>query len=86
MKNVLKPLDKSVLIPLGLTAAVSATDVLIQKKVFGKGTTTIAFSNESLNDTMKIVRKKHSGIFVHSDLKCPFIKISINSVSKIIKK
>ena len=35
MKNVLKPLDKSVSIPLGLTAAVSATDVLIQEKVFG---------------------------------------------------
>ena len=28
-KNVLKPLAKSVLVPLGLTAAASATDVAI---------------------------------------------------------
>ena len=32
MKNVIKPLAKSVLIPLGLTAAASAADVGIQKK------------------------------------------------------
>ena len=34
MKNVLKPLATSVLIPLGLTAA-AATDAAIQKKMFG---------------------------------------------------
>ena len=33
-KNVLKTLAKSVLIPLELTAAVSATDAAIQKKNF----------------------------------------------------
>ena len=32
IKNVIKPLAKSVLIPLGLTAAVSAADAGIQKK------------------------------------------------------
>ena len=32
IKNVIKPLAKSVLIPLGLTAAASATDAGIQKK------------------------------------------------------
>ena len=37
MKKVLKPLAKSVLIPLGLAAAVSATDPNIQKKGFGSG-------------------------------------------------
>ena len=31
MKNVLKPLAKSDLMPLGLTAAASATDVAIHK-------------------------------------------------------
>ena len=31
MKNVLKPLAKSILIPLGLTAAASETDAAIQK-------------------------------------------------------
>ena len=33
MKNVLKPLAKSILIPLGLTAA-AATDAAIHKKMF----------------------------------------------------
>ena len=33
--NVLKTLTKSVLIPLGLTAAVAATDAAIHKKMFG---------------------------------------------------
>ena len=40
MKNVQKTLGKSVLIPLGLTAAASATDAAIQKKPFGSGMTT----------------------------------------------
>ena len=33
MKNVIKPLTKSVLIPLGLTAAALAADVEIHKKI-----------------------------------------------------
>ena len=37
MKNVLKPLDKSVLIPLGLTTAASATNSAIYQKMFGSG-------------------------------------------------
>ena len=37
MKNVLKPLAKSVLIPLGLTVSASATDAAIHKKTFGSG-------------------------------------------------
>ena len=37
MKNVLTPLTKSVLVPLELTAAASATDAAIQKKNFGSG-------------------------------------------------
>ena len=40
MKNVLKTLAKSVLIPFGLTVATSATDAAIQKKLFGSGMTT----------------------------------------------
>ena len=34
LKNVLKPLAKSILIQLGLTAAESATDTTIQKNFF----------------------------------------------------
>ena len=33
MSNVIKPLAKSVLIPLGLTAAASAADAVIHKKI-----------------------------------------------------
>ena len=51
--NILKPLAKSVLIPLGLTAAVSVTDAAIHKKIFRSGTRTI-IPNEEMNDIMKI--------------------------------
>ena len=37
MKSVIKPLAKSVLVPLGLTAAESAADVGIRKKILGSG-------------------------------------------------
>ena len=56
--NVLKPLDKNVLIPLGLTTAAvaSAADVALHKKMFGSGTTTLIISNEEMNDIMKIIK------------------------------
>ena len=41
MGNVLNPLAKSVLIPLGLTTAASAKDTAIYKKMFGSGFTTL---------------------------------------------
>ena len=47
-------LPKSVLVPLGLTAAVSATDAAIEKKIFGSGTTRLVSSNDNLNDIMTI--------------------------------
>ena len=37
MKNVIQPLAKSVLIPLGLTAVASAADAGIHKKILGSG-------------------------------------------------
>ena len=46
MKNVLKPLAKSVLIPLQLTAASSAINAAMQKKMFGSGMTTLIISND----------------------------------------
>ena len=55
MKNVLKPLAKSILIPLGLTAA-AATDAAIHIKMFGSSTKTLIISNEEINDIMKIVK------------------------------
>ena len=56
IKNVIKLLAKSVLIPLGLTAAASAADAGIHKKILGSGTTTLIISNEEMNDIMKIVQ------------------------------
>ena len=56
--NILKPLAKNVLIPLGLKAVASAADAstVIYKKIFGSSTTTLIISNEEMNDTMKIVK------------------------------
>ena len=49
MKNVLKQLAKSVLIPSGLTtAAVAATDGAIQKKIFELRMTTLIILNEEM--------------------------------------
>ena len=56
MKNVLKTLAESVLIPLGLTGAASATDAAIHKKMFGSGMTKLIISNEEMNDIMKIIK------------------------------
>ena len=56
IKNVIKPLAKSVLIHLGLTAAASAADTGIHKKILGSGNTTLIISNEEMNDIMKIVQ------------------------------
>ena len=53
--NVLKPLAKSVLTPLGVTPAASATDEVINKKMFGSGNTTSIVSNEEMHDIMKII-------------------------------
>ena len=58
IKNVLKPLSKSVLIQLGLTAAASAADAAIHKKMFGPGTTTLIISNEEINDIMETKTKR----------------------------
>ena len=65
IKNVIKPLTKSVLIPLGLTAATSATDAGIHKKILGSGYTTLIISNDELVDVIKIVKSlEDSGLLL----------------------
>ena len=54
--NVIKPLTKRVLIPLGLIAAASATDAAVYKKMFRSGFKTLIIYNEVINDIMKIVK------------------------------
>ena len=56
IKNVIKPLAKSILIPLGLTAAASAADAGIDKKILGSGNTTLVISNNEIEDIIKIVK------------------------------
>ena len=67
-KNVLKPLAKSFLIPLGVTAAASATDAVIQKKDFSnpdlaKWTTWIILNGE-MNDIMEVIKSLESGLLI----------------------
>ena len=68
IKNVIKPLTKSVLIPLGLTAAASAADAGIHKKILGLGhsllsstlhnndNTILIISNDEMKEIIKIVK------------------------------
>ena len=62
--NVLKPLAKSVLIPLGLTAAASAKDAAIHKKMFSSGVTTLIISNEEINDIMKMIKSLEESVLL----------------------
>ena len=55
-KNLLTLSAKSVLIPLELTAAASATDEATQKQIFGSGTTALIILNEEIEDIIKIVK------------------------------
>ena len=65
IKNVIKPLAKSVLIPLGLTAAASAADAGIHKKILGSGNTTLIISNDEINDIIKIIKSlEDSGLLL----------------------
>ena len=59
------PLAKNNLGPLGITAAASAIDAGIQKKIHSSGTTVLLISNEEINDIMKIVQAlKYSNILL----------------------
>ena len=70
IKIVIKPLAKSVLIPLGLTAVASAADAGIYKRILGSGNTTLIISNEEMNDIIKIVQAlEDSNILLKKSLK-----------------
>ena len=72
MKVVLL-LAKDVLAPLGITAATSAIDARIQKKIHGSGTTTLIISNKEMNDIMTFVHALEDS------------NILLKGVTKIIK-
>ena len=56
MKNIVKIFAKSVLIPLGLTAAASAANAGTHNKILGLGMITLTISNKEMEDIMKIVK------------------------------
>ena len=69
IKNVIKPLAKSVLIPLGLIAAAAAADAGIHKKISGSGhhpsSTTLIISNDEIEDIIKIGKSlEESGLLL----------------------
>ena len=75
MENVIKPLAKSVLIPLELTAAASAADGGIHKKILESdkrlldlalpNNTTLLISNDEMEDIIKIVKSlEDSGLLL----------------------
>ena len=55
LMKVALPLAKNVLAPLGVTAAMSAIDRSIQKKIHGSGVKLI-IEQEDMNDIMKIIK------------------------------
>ena len=61
IKNVMKPLVKKILIPLGLSAAASTADAGIHKEILGLGhyhhsSTTLIISNDEMEHITKIVK------------------------------
>ena len=64
LMKVALPLDKNVLAPLGLTAAMSAIYGSIQKKIHGSGIK-LVIEEEDMNDIMKIIKAlENSGILL----------------------
>ena len=65
IKNVIELLAKSVLIFLGLTAAASATDARIHKKILGTGNmTTLVISNNKIEDIKIVKSLEDSGLLL----------------------
>ena len=70
LMKVAMPLAKNVLVPLGLTAAMSTIDGSIQKKIHGSGSTKgagvkLIIEQEDMKDIMKIIKAlENSGILL----------------------
>ena len=54
--KVAMPLAKNVLVPLGLSVAMSAIDGSIKNKMLESGTTTLIISNDEMDDILKIAK------------------------------
>ena len=56
MNDVIKPLPKSVLIPLGITAAAAAANARIHKVILESRTTALITSNNQMENITKVVK------------------------------
>ena len=59
LPKLIKPaisVGKNILVPLGLSAAMSGIDRAIQKSMFGYGITTLKIGNKEFSDMMKIIK------------------------------
>ena len=76
--KVAMPLAKNVLAPLGLTAAMSAIDGSIQKKMRGEGDK-LVIEQEDMNGIMKIIEAlENSGILLKGVTKKLKMKLKNN--------
>ena len=67
IKTVLTPLAKSLIIPIKLTAAESAGDSGIHKKIIQSRNTTLMISNKEMNCIKRMVKSlENSGILLKS--------------------
>ena len=65
LMKVAMSLAKNVLAPLGLSAAISAIDGSIKKRMLGSGVTTLIISDDEMDDTLKIVKYlENSGVLL----------------------
>ena len=63
--KVAMPLAKKLLAPLGLSAAMSAINGSIKKKMLGSGITTLIISNDEMDVILKIVKSlENSGVLL----------------------
>ena len=60
---MIKPIAKSVLIPLGLTAVASAADAGIHKEILGSGNTTLIILHNEIEEIIKIVKSLKSLVY-----------------------
>ena len=62
--KVAVPVAKNVLAPLGISAAMSAIDGSIKKKMLGSGTTTLIISNYEMDYILKIVKSLEDSVLL----------------------
>ena len=85
IENVIKPLVKSVLIPLGSTATASAADAGIHTKIGSGKPTTLITSNDEIKDIIEIVKSlEDSGLLLKESAKQFKVKLKNKKVDFLV--